>query len=398
MAMSSTLATQHPEVTVEGEVASVSPYKDSTLFFDLKEEGARLSCFIRNDLVPGVIEVGQRVRATGRPNVAKKNASLRLRANAVEFAGEGALQRAIEMLRRRLEAEGLFSATRKRALPQYPTAIGLITSLGCDGDMDFRTKLAQRWPLATVHLANVSVQGAGAPDEIAAALNYFNEGGLLLDLLVIVRGGGSAEDLQAFNTERVVRAIVASRVPVVNGVGHENDTTLADLAADLRAMTPTDAALQIAPNRNDIEKHLIEVRAELSTQMIARWQAIRNRLVRQASQMESMFMAPRERLLAIQSRVSHAMETRITASRERLAGHLNFVADRQRQQQTTATTRLETVASLVKALAPQSVLRRGFAIVRDKNGVVRSSQKLHSDDAIQIRFHDGTIDATVKEL
>lgn len=397
-AMNATLATKYPEVTVEGEVGSVRSYKDSILFIELKEEGARVTCFIKKDLVPGIVEEGVRIRAIGTPNVATKNADVRLRARAIEFAGEGALKRAVELLRRRLDDEGLFASARKRSPPAYPLVIGLITSFGCDGDMDFRTKLAQRWPHATVHMANVPVQGAAAPDEIAAALGYFNEGGLSVDAIAIVRGGGNADDLQAFNTERVARAIVASRAPVITGVGHENDTTLADLAADVRAMTPTDAALRIAPDRQELDARLIETRRRLTEDMIARAQEVARSLLRQASQMERTFAAPRERLRSIESEISHAMEARLATTRERLDRHRDLVSDRQLRQLATLTTRLDTVVSLVDALAPQSVLRRGFAIVSDEGGVVRTSKKLRAQDGVKIRFDDGTVSATIEEV
>ena len=396
-AMNTTLATQHPEVTVEGEVGSVRPWKD-ILFIELKEEGARLTCFIKKDLVPGIVEEGVRIRAIGRPSVATKSADVRLRATAIEFAGEGALKRAVELLRRRLEEEGLFAAARKRSLPPYPSAIGLIASFGSDGDIDFRTKLAQRWPRATVHLANVRVQGADAPDQIAAALGYFNESALSVDVLAIVRGGGSDDDLQAFNTERVARAIVASRVPVIAGVGHENDTTLADLAADMRAMTPTDAALRIAPDRRELDTQLVDAYHRLTENMIARTQEVSRGLVRQASHMERSFTVPRERLRSVESEISHAMEARLATTRERLERHRDLVGGRQQRQVATLATRLDTVARLVDALAPQSVLRRGFAIVSDVSGVVRSSKKLRARDEVKIRFDDGTVGATIEEV
>jgi len=395
--MSATLATQHPEVTVEGEAGSVRPWKD-ILFIDLKEEGAQLTCFIKKDLVPGIVEEGVRIRAIGTPNVATKSADVRLRARAIEFAGEGALKRAVEFLRRRLEEEGLFAPARKRSLPAYPSAIGLIASFGSDGDIDFRTKLAQRWPRATVHLANVRVQGADAPDQIAAALGYFNEGGLSVDVLAIVRGGGSDDDLQAFNTERVARAIVASRAPVITGVGHENDTTLADLAADARAMTPTDAALKIAPDHRELDAQLVDVHHRLTENMVARTQEVSRGLMRQASQMERAFTAPRERLRSVESGISHAMEARLAMTRERLERHRDLVGARQQRQVATLATRLDTVASLVDALAPQSVLRRGFTIVSDASGVVRSSRKLRARDGVKIRFDDGTVGATIEEV
>lgn len=393
--MSATLALRHPEVTVEGEVDSVRSWKDM-LFFELREEGARLTCFIKKDLVPGIVQAGVRIRATGTPNVATKSAELRLRTKAIEFAGEGALKQAVDLLRRRLEAEGLFDPARKRILPPYPSVIGLIALFGSDGDIDFRTKLAQRWPRATVYVANVRVQGADAPDQIAAALGYFNSG-TLVDVLAIVRGGGSDDDLQAFNTERVARAIVASRIPVITGVGHEKDTTLADLAADVRAMTPTDAALRIAPDRREVDAHLVLVGRRVTESMAGRARDVSRRLVRQASQMERAFSAPTERLRFIESGISHAMEARLAMTRERLERQRDLVGGGQQRQCATVGARLDTVASLVDALAPQSVLRRGFAIVTDDNGVVRSSAELKAGDGITIRFDDGAVGATIKE-
>ena len=254
-----TLAFAYPEVVIEGEVSSFKVNQGRWVFFDLKDDKNVVSCFMTLYQLKLPIEDGMKIRVTGTPKVTKFS-KFSLTVRSVELAGEGELKRAMELLRRKLEAEGLFDPARKRPLPTFPSRIGLITSGTSAAYSDFIKILNSRFGGMDVLLADVSVQGAAAPDQIVGALDYFNHLPQPVDVLVLIRGGGSLEDLIAFSTEPVARAVAASRTPIIVGVGHEIDFSLADYAADVRAATPTDAARLVVPDRGEVNaqvNHLI---------------------------------------------------------------------------------------------------------------------------------------------
>ena len=246
-----TLGFAYPQVIVEGEVSSFNVNRGKFVFFDLKDADNTLNCFMMVHQMKLPIEDGMKVRVTGSPKVTKFS-RFSLTVRSYDLAGEGELRRAMELLRKKLEAEGLFDPARKRPIPAFPTRIGLITSGTSAAYADFIKILNARWSGVEVLLADVAVQGQQAPDEIMNALEYFNQLPDPCDVLVLIRGGGSLEDLPAFSTEPVARAVASSRTPVICGVGHEVDTSLADFAADLRAATPTDAARLVVPDRREI--------------------------------------------------------------------------------------------------------------------------------------------------
>ncbi|HSH31858.1 MAG TPA: exodeoxyribonuclease VII large subunit, partial [Candidatus Saccharimonadales bacterium] len=218
--LNETLAFAYPLVTVEGEVSGFKVNQGKWVFFDLKDEEATLGCFMPLYQLKVPLEDGMKVRVGGTPKLTKWG-KFSFTARTVELAGEGELRRAFEILRAKLEQEGLFAPQRKRALPPFPATIGLITSAQSAAYHDFTKILQARWGGVTVKVADVQVQGAPAPDQIVMAIDYFNQLPLPVEVVVLIRGGGSLEDLQAFNTESVARAVAASRTPMVVGVGHE---------------------------------------------------------------------------------------------------------------------------------------------------------------------------------
>jgi exodeoxyribonuclease VII large subunit len=264
-----TLAFAYPQVLIEGEVSSFKVNQGKFVFFDLKDEANVLNCFMMVHQLKMPIEDGMKVRVLGSPKVTKFS-KFSLTVRDVELAGEGALRRAMELLKKKLEGEGLFDPARKRPIPAFPTRLGLITSGASAAYADFIKILSARWGGIEVLLADVSVQGAQAPDQIVGALEYFNTLRDPVDVLVLIRGGGSLEDLAAFSTEPVARAVAASRTPIIVGVGHEVDFSLADYAADLRAATPTDAARLVVPDRHETEatiEHLARRISHVPTSM-----------------------------------------------------------------------------------------------------------------------------------
>lgn len=318
-----TLEYAFPTIVIEGEVASFKVNQGKFVFFDIKDDGGTLGCFMMVFQLRMPIEDGMRVRVVVTPKVTAWG-KFSLTVREIQPVGEGSLKRAFELLREKLDAEGLFAPERKRLLPALPNRIAVISSTGAAGYADFIRILNERWGGVHVEVAQVQVQGMQAPKQIIRALKYFNEQEELPEIIVIIRGGGSADDLAAFNDEPLVRAIAASRVPIVVGVGHEVDESLADLAADVRAATPSHAAQIIVPDKHDSIR------------------AARHDVVRIANSVDG---AISELLNRVRSTVSDAFR-----EVEEHFGRVSemFIASR----------------TVLEAYNPNAVLARGYAIVR----------------------------------
>lgn len=236
---------------IEGEVASFKVNQGKFVFFDLKDSGASVGCFMMLFQLRLPIEDGMKVVATVTPKLTQWG-KFSLTVKAIRPSGEGSLKKSFELLRAKLEGEGLFAPERKRPLPSLPRHIGVISSPQAAGYADFVKIIGDRWGGLRIDVAAVAVQGNDAPDQIIRALKYFNEQEKLPEVIVIIRGGGSADDLSAFNDEQLVRAIASSRVPTLTGIGHETDQSLSDLAADFHAATPSNAAQILVPDRTEI--------------------------------------------------------------------------------------------------------------------------------------------------
>lgn len=241
----------YPVVEIEGEVASFKTNHDKFVFFDIKDVQGSLGCFMTVWQLRMPIEDGMKVIISASPKLTNWG-KFSLTVRSIRPSGEGAIKKSFELLKLKLEKEGLFSPERKRLLPQIPQCVAVISSVQAAGYADFIKILDDRWGGVKLDVANVQVQGASAPDQIIKAIEYFNQQPILPEVLVIIRGGGSADDLAAFNDELLVRAIAASRIPTLVGVGHEIDESLADLAADVRAATPSNAAQILVPDKNEI--------------------------------------------------------------------------------------------------------------------------------------------------
>ena len=246
-----TLEYAYPLVEIEGEVASFKVNQGKFIFFDIKDAGGSLGCFMTVWQMRTPIEDGMKVIVTASPKLTQWG-KFSLTVKAVRPSGEGALKKSFEILKAKLDKEGLFALERKRPLPAVPSHIAVISSTQAAGYADFIKILNDRWGGLRVEVAHVQVQGVSAPDQIIRALNYFNSRDDLPEAVVIIRGGGSADDLSAFNDEQLVRAIAASRIPTLVGVGHEVDESLADLAADVRAATPSNAAQILVPDKQEL--------------------------------------------------------------------------------------------------------------------------------------------------
>lgn len=250
-----TLEYAYPSIAIVGEVASFKVNQGKYIFFDLKDETGSIGCFMTvwQQRVP--IEDGMKVVVMATPKLTNWG-KFSLTVRTVQPSGEGSLKRSFELLKEKLEAEGFFKPERKRLLPEMPHHIAVISSTQAAGYADFMKIVGDRWGGMQIDVAHVQVQGKEAPDQILRAIRFFNEREVLPEVIVIIRGGGSADDLSAFNDELLVREIAASRVPIVVGVGHETDTSLADMAADVRAATPSNAAQLVVPDRREIIRHV----------------------------------------------------------------------------------------------------------------------------------------------
>ena len=321
-----TLDYAYPVLVVDGEVANFKVSQNKFVFFDIKDNEGSLACFMMVFHMGIALENGMKVRVVAQPKITQWG-KFSLTVRNVQPIGEGSIQRNFELQKAKLEKEGLFAIERKRNLPAYPERIALISSTGAAGYADFIKIAAARWPGLIIDVANVAVQGESAPHQIAQAINFFNERGEY-DALVLVRGGGSRDDLVAFDDENVVRAIAGSRLVTVVGVGHEIDETLAELAADVRASTPSNAAEIVTADKNQL---LSGVR-ELSQ----RPQITLERIVSDARQ-------------------------EVASQKARFAS--SFAAAVQ-----TYTDRFTFTQKLAEQFDPRTVLRRGYALVRSSSG------------------------------
>lgn len=353
--LNQTLEFAYPLVEIEGEVLNYRLSKGRWVYFDIADEAAKLRCFGTVYMLPAPVEDGMKVRVVAVPRL-HPQFGFSLNLQSLAFSGEGTIKKAADLLYQKLEKDGLFSLERKRTLPFPPQRIGLITSEESAAYKDFVKVLAGRYGGLQIELANIQVQGEPAVGQIVRAIEHFNALSELPDVLVITRGGGSADDLQAFSAEQVVRAVAASRIPTLVAIGHEVDTSLAELAADCRASTPSNAAELLVPDRREGLSVLVQQRSVLSGLLSQHIDAYGDSL-------------------GVQRR-----DLQRTMS-ECLNG---------------AHKRLDFAARTLAALSPAATLRRGYSVVRHEGKIIRSVAKLQAGQGIDIEFADGTAAAEVQ--
>jgi exodeoxyribonuclease VII large subunit len=364
---------------VGGELSNVKQPPSGHWYFTLKDAGAEVNCALfrgRAQLLDFKPENGQKVEAFGRVTLYEPRGSYQLVVELLRKGGLGALFEAFEKLKAKLDAEGLFDADRKRPLPAFARAIGVVTSPAAAALRDVVTTLRRRAPMVPIIVYPTPVQGSGAGASIARAIETANARAEC-DVLIVCRGGGSLEDLWAFNEEVVARAIVASRIPIVSGVGHETDFSIADFAADARAPTPTAAAAAASPDREALLADVDASRRRLTRAMRRHIEVAMQRVDLAARRL----LTPAERLARHGERVAE-LGRRLSASLARL------LRDRR--------ARLAGAAAGLAHLDPTRVLARGYAIVRDARGkVVRTSAQIEAGEALDLRFAEGGADATI---
>ncbi|MCB9135662.1 MAG: exodeoxyribonuclease VII large subunit [Anaerolineales bacterium] len=368
------------DLWITGEVSNVSTPKSGHLYFTLKDANASLKCVMWK---PQVMRLrfpprdGDAIEVHGALSIYEQAGQYQLYADLIRQTGEGALYQEFMRLKAKLENAGLFDEDRKRPIPAWPQTIGLVTSPTGAALQDMLNTIRRRYPLVRVILAPTAVQGIEAPPGIIRSLTALAQQMPPPDIIIVARGGGSIEDLWAFNDEFVVRAVATSPIPVISGVGHETDFTLTDFAADLRAPTPTAAAELATPNQTDLRAALTDLRRELTettleTVNTRRWNLsdAQNRLLRQA---------PRARILNDRQRLDDLTRRAETALNHRQQLH---------------RTRLDGLTQKLTALNPLAILERGYAVVTQADGqVVRRVSQVSPGDPLTLRLADGTLPA-----
>lgn len=389
------------QVVVEGEVDEFKIVHSKWVTFQLKDETSTIGCFMTVWQYKTQIEDGMLVQAQGRPTLRNKG-FFSFVVSKVQPTGEGALKRAFELLKQKLEQEGLFATERKRALPRFPQHIALITSREAAAYSDFIKVLTARHGGLTISFLHTQVQGADAPRQLTEALSYANTELPDLDAIVMVRGGGSLEDLQAFNDEMVVRTVAASRTPIIVGVGHERDTTLAELAADVRASTPSNAAELLMRTREEIQLSVENLRFGLS-------HALTNHLQQRQTAITHGLSVLRLRMTATQQKISQKIAS-LSSIQQRLHHQLDILRERLKllrdQLQTLIQEtfrqqrqRTEQVVRVLNSLSPAKTLARGYSITRTTKGqVVKSATKLKQNEVFTTTFAEGSLTARVAEI
>ena len=374
-----------PSLWVQGEISNFKRHSSGHMYFVMKDEQAQIPCVMwagRNQSLQFAPQDGMQVLAHGRITVYEKRGAYQLDVWQMQPAGLGALQQAFEQLKQRLAAEGLFDSDHKKPLPQFPMKIGLVTSPTGAAVRDLISVLKRRWPGIEIILMPVRVQGDGAAEEIAEAIHDFNEYGDV-DVLIVGRGGGSLEDLWAFNEEIVARAIYASKIPIISAVGHEIDFSISDFVADVRAATPSAAAELAVPASNEVKRHLMNLTHRMQLHLRGVVQDYRQRLLRVQSSYG--FRQPlevvrqRSQLLdELQRRVEAAMKNRLAFFRRDL----------------------ESLHHRLQALSHENILRRGFSLVfRERDGkLIRDASDLKKDERVKMQFAVGTAKASVEEI
>lgn len=403
-AVADALEARFNPVAVKGEISGFSRASSGHCYFSLKDQNGQLRCAMFRraaNLLDFVPRDGDQVEVRGRLAVYEPRGDLQLVVESLRRAGQGALFEQFLQRKAKLEAEGLFDGARKRPLPAMPRAIGLVTSLGAAALHDVVTTLRRRVPHIPVVLVPAAVQGASAPAELVRSLEVLYAQDPGVDVILLVRGGGSIEDLWAFNDETLARTIVGSPVPIVSGVGHETDFTIADFCADVRAPTPTAAAELVAAPR-DLWLGALELMEErLRGAVLAKLDVSSQRLDLAAGRLgRPSELAGRQRLRLAHhaQRMHYALQTRTTrlthaqqALQTGLLSRLGMALDRHREH-------LDRAALRLKLLDPELVIQRGYALITDASGqAITSVTRLATGDEVQARLVDGNADLKVLE-
>lgn len=343
-----------PYISIIGELANLKIRKGLWVYFDLKDESGKLSFFGSVKQLNNKFEDGMLVKVSAYPRL-HKNFGFNMNFYSVQPYGEGSIKKSLELLKNKLELEGIFDLSKKRNLIYPPSRIGLITSSQSAGYVDFVKIIKSRWPLLKVYLIDVLVQGRESRQQIVDAFNFFNKNKKDLDSIVLIRGGGSVEDLAVFNDELVTRTVAASNIPTLVAIGHEIDVCLAELAADMRASTPSNAAELLVPDITDVKKNLIQNQKILQKRVYENLELINQELITENLEINRIII-------------------------QKIANLENMIMNKR---------------YIINAYNLDNILQKGFSIVRKKGEVVNSADKIKRKDSLEIQFYRGKIKVKV---
>lgn len=347
-----TLEYAYPSVEIIGEISSYKVNQGKYVFFDIKDEGASVGCFMMLFSLRTAIEDGMKVSIVAVPKLTQWG-KFSLTVRSIQPVGEGNLKRSFELLKAKLTKEGLFQPERKRPLPELPSRIGVISSTGAAGYADFIKILNERWGGLQVEVAHTQVQGEAAPQQMIKALQHFNESPDPVEVIAIIRGGGSLDDLAAFNDEPLVRVIASSRIPTITGIGHEIDLSLADMAADVIASTPSNAAQILVPDKTDFIR------------------GVHSQLHRVLVKLEHSYEIKQQ-----------AVDTK-----------MEFIVHNLHMEFENSVNQYKSLSRSLSQLNPRNVLKRGYSLVKLQNGQSIFSAK--AGDTLDIETSESIINAGV---
>lgn len=414
------------EVWVEGEISRLTRHASGHWYFTLKDETAAVSCAMfkqNNILVLFEPKDGVKVRVLGQASLYEARGSYQLIVRSMEDAGKGNLQEQFEKLKAKLATEGLFDADRKKPLPMLPRKVGIVTSPTGAAVRDIINVLTRRFPNIGILLAPVTVQGEGSAPRIAKAIEYLNTRNDI-DVIIAGRGGGSIEDLWAFNEEVVARAIAESEIPVISAVGHEIDFTIADFVADVRAPTPSAAAELAVPVQSELQEQVRRLANRLSGSLQNRSLVLREKIpglrhamnqclrsglqqrqqrideaaLRMTHELKSSVTIRKQNLPRLQLAMTHALKTTVQQQKQKLPGLQQTMVHRLESAVAEKKQNLKRLEAQLRALSPLGVLDRGYSLTETADGnVVRDIKTIKAGDQLKTRFAKGSIISEVKE-
>jgi len=343
--LNQTLEYAYNPLIIYGELANFRVTKNRWVYFDLKDDQAKVSFFGSVYVLPGPLENGMMLKVRGLPRY-HPNYGFSVVVNSISPIGIGSIKRLNELLAEKLEKEGLFKLERKRSIPYPPNRIGLITSIESAAYADFNKIINQRWSGLMIDCYDVNVQGDQSPTQVIQAIEYFNALANPPDVLVIIRGGGSPEDLAAFSSEQVTRSVAASRIPTIVAIGHENNLSLAELAADVRASTPSNAAELLVPDKREVIALLNQIPSQLKKTVLNKIKISQHNLQELAARMPAI------------------LEHKIDNEKQQVGHYID----------------------LLEALSPQDILRRGYAIIRQNGKVINDHQSLKVGSSVDAQL------------
>lgn len=384
------------QVCIKGEISNFKPAGSGHVYFNLKDQTAILACALfkqNNTRIKVPLKEGQEVLALGRISVYAPRGSYQLIVDSIEEVGVGSLQQAFEQLKTRLAQEGLFNLDRKKTLPLYPNRIAIVTSPTGAALQDMLNVLARRNSAISILIVPTLVQGLEAPRQMIAALDTVNRFNLA-DIIVLARGGGSLEDLWAFNDEALVVKISNSQIPVISAVGHETDFTLADYVADLRAPTPSAAAEIISKNKHELLEQIQANQKRLVMALHRQISIYKSKLFN----LETKLISPAQKILKLKKsfsdlelRLYHALKIKIPLMQQAVDELDSKMKQLISKKLALNLSQLEQLSAKLDALSPLKVLSRGYTLIKDEQtgGLLKSANQVHQHQQIKLVFHDG---------